>query len=393
MRPLLGSTRMRPAIFACSVFIVLSLCFGGVGRCAGSDNPRLVVRHGKKLMCTVRFISTQFGDCGTQSYDSVFTAKILAVKQVHDGGNVANMPDVSYPTDLLLTVEPQEIFKGHPSHEVQILVEQGECFAEIRAGDDWLFFGEKNAKSKGLEISYIDSNPSGPLRQKLEYIERLRRLERGDGFGYVVGEVDYPSFDLSSGELFNPQPNHRVLLKARDGEQRFSVTTDVNGRFQLGPIKPEFFEIDADTDPKLRAIWADMLRTSVRPNGCSFSKIDLEINSEISGRVILPEGYQYKKSEIGNYFPLFYVDVDTQDGKQARGTSIGDGLKFTVTGLAPGSYILQLVNYSGETWIKRPVYAPGVTDQSTALQIDLGLAEHRTGIEIRVPPDALKTAK
>jgi hypothetical protein len=53
--------------------------------------------------------------------------------------------------------------------------------------------------------------------------------------------------------------------------------------------------------------------------------------------VILPEGYKYKKSNMDNFFPLFYVDVDTVDGKQAGGTSIGDGLKFTVTGLPLGA--------------------------------------------------------
>jgi hypothetical protein len=109
--------------------------------------------------------------------------------------------------------------------------------------------------------------------------------------------------------------------------------------------------------------------------------------------VILPEGYEYKKSEIGNYFPLFYVDIETPAGNQVGGTSIGDGLKFTVRGLAPGRYIVQLVNHLGKTWIRMPVYAPGVTDKSTSLRIDLGLAEHRTGLEIRVPPEALKAAK
>ncbi len=109
--------------------------------------------------------------------------------------------------------------------------------------------------------------------------------------------------------------------------------------------------------------------------------------------MILPEGYQHKKSEIGNFFPLFYVEVHTLDGKQATGrfgTSIADGLRFAVRGLAPGSYIVQLVNYQGEAWLKMPVFAPGATDKSAALRIDLGWAEQRTGLEIRVPPEALK---
>jgi hypothetical protein len=128
------------------------------------------------------------------------------------------------------------------------------------------------------------------------------------------------------------------------------------------------------------------------PQICSFVRIQLEVNSEISGRVILPEGYEYKKSEVGNLFPLFAVEVDTPDGKQVRGTAIGDPLRFAVTGLAPGSYIVQSVNYLGEDCLKMPLYAPGVPDTASALRIELGLAEHRTGLEIRVPPEALKRA-
>jgi len=387
---------MRPIGFGCSTILLLTLVVGGVSRCSGSENPRLVVRDGKKLMCTVRFIDTMSGDCGTESYDAVFTARVLTVKQVprSSGRNAVAAFGATYPSDLRLIVEPEEVFKGRPPHEVEILVEQGECFAVIRAGDDWLFFGKTSAKSNGLEISYLYSNPSGPLEQKREYIERLRRLERGNGLSYVAGEVDYPSYDPSKGSLFNPQPNHRLLIKAEDAKQNYSITTNAEGKFELGPVAPGFFQIDANTDSQFRSVSGDLEDSTIsEANGCSFVRIQLELNSEISGRVILPDGYRYKKSEIGNYFPLFYVDIDTLDGKQVGGTSIGDGLKFTVRGLAPGSYIVQLVNYLGESWLKVPVYAPSVTDKSSALRINLGLAEHRTGLEIRVPAEALKAGR
>jgi hypothetical protein len=51
------------------------------------------------------------------------------------------------------------------------------------------------------------------------------------------------------------------------------------------------------------------------------------------------------------------------------------------------------VNYSGTDWLKMPVFAPGVTDKLTALRIDLGRAEHKTGLEIRVPSKVLKAAQ
>jgi hypothetical protein len=339
------------------------------------------------------------GDCGTESYDEVFTAKILKVKPVPVGGgrNVVRASGATYASDLRLIVESEEVYKGQPAHEVQILAEQGECFPEIHVGEDWLFFGKRNEKTNGLEISYNASNPSGPVEQRREYIERLRRLERGDGLSYVVGEVDFPFFDPSIVGFPDPRPNHRLLIKANGGKQSYSVTTNSEGRFELGPVAPGSFLIDANTDAQFRDDWDGALSgANSQANGCSFVRIELEINSEISGRVILPEGYKYKKSEIGNYFPLFYVDVRTLDDKQAigfSGPSIGDGLKFTATGLLPGTYIVQLVNYSGESWLKMPVYAPGVIDKSSALRINLGLAEHKTGLEIRVPLEALKESK
>jgi len=331
------------------------------------------------------------GDCGTQSYDAVFIAKILAVRQMHgdSGQHAANALGATPGSDLRLTVEPEEVFKGHPPREMQLSAEQGECFPEIRVGDDWLFFGKRSARASELEISYYSSNPSGPVELRREYLGRLRRLARGDGLSFVAGEVDFPFNDVS-------KLNHRLLITSKDEKQSYSVATDAQGRFEIGPVAPGSYRIDANTDSQFRDVWDGSLASTATPaNGCSFVRIELEVNSEISGRVILPEGYEYKKSDIGNFFPLFSVEVHTLDGKQANGafgTSIGDGLRFAVRGLSPGSYIVQLENYLGEEWLKMPVFAPGVTDRSTALRIDLGWAEHRTGLEIRVPPEALKRA-
>jgi hypothetical protein len=376
---------MRRIHFARSVLIVFTLFVGWTTRCAGSDQERLVVRDGKKLICTVWFATSMSGDCGSDSYDAVFTAKILMATQVHGSANqhAAKTLGAMPGSDLRLTVEPEEIFKGHPSREVQIFAEQGECFAEVRVGDEWLFFAGRNSKTGGLEISYHSSNPSGPVERRNDYVARLRRLARGDGRSFIAGEVDFPFNDFS-------KLNHRLRITSQDEQQRYSVATDAEGRFEVGPVAPGVYRIDGDTDPQFRNVWDGLDSTATQANGCSFIRLQLEVNSEISGRVILPEGYEYKKSEVGNLFPLFAVEVDTPDGKQVRGTTIGDPLMFAVRGLAPGTYIVQLVNWQGESWLKMPVYAPGVTDTASALRIDLGLAEHRTGLEIRVPPEALK---
>jgi len=390
---------MRRIDFACSLSLLLSLAAGGVTHCAGSDQQRLVRRDGKTLICTAHFPGWEYEDCGTDSYDLVFTARIMAVERAPSSGDEdwaegLKGLDATPGGNLRLTVEPEEVFNGHPDHTLPIFAEQGECFPVIRVGDEWLIFAQRRAKTNEFEISYRASNPSGPIGQRTEYVQRLRRLARGDGLSYVAGEVDYPTYDSSLIYHSNPQPNHRLDIKNETGKQIYSVVTNAEGRFELGPVAPGAFHIDANTDSQFHDEWSDVWgRMVTRANGCAFVRIELEINSEISGRIILPEGYQYKKSEIGNFFPLFYVDVDTVGGKQVRGSSIEDGLKFTVRGLAPGSYIVQLVNYAGKDWIKVPVYAPGVTETSAALRIDLGQAEHRTGIEIRVPPEALKAAQ
>jgi hypothetical protein len=343
------------------------------------------------------------GDCGTESYDEVFTARILAVKQVPNRpnpmvdsirGERIPFPGATHGADLSLTVEPEEVFKGSPPSHAQVFAEQGECVADVHADDEWIFFANRDLKTNELEISYMYSNPSGPLEQRREYVDRLRRLARGDGFSYITGEVGFQSFDPTKGENLSPSRNHKLILKEEEGKRTFSIETNSEGKFELGPVAPGRFEIDANTNPQFHDLWGEVGSYAVgRANGCSFVKIELEVNSEISGKVILPEGYKYKKSEIGNFFPLFSVDVDTPDGKQVGGTSIGDGLRFQVRGLPPGSYVLQLVNYSGEKWVKVPVFAPGVTDKSAAIRIDLGFAEHKTGLEIRVPLKALKVAR
>jgi hypothetical protein len=154
---------MRRIEFLCSAFILLSLVVGGASRCSASDQERLIVRDGKQMICWVRFINTMSGDCGTQSYDAVFTAKISDVKQLQgrSGQNAAKAIGAILGSDLRLSVEPEEVFKGNPPHEMQLTARQGECFPEIRVGDDWLFFAEKDPKTGELEISYYSSNPSG----------------------------------------------------------------------------------------------------------------------------------------------------------------------------------------------------------------------------------------
>jgi len=337
------------------------------------------------------------GDCGTESYGAVFTAKILTVKQVPDtrgrDASAAKALGAIFASDLRLTVQPIEVFKGHPPHEVRIFAKQGDCFADVRIGDDWLFFGEKGARTNGLDISYKPSNPSGPVKQRLEYVERLRRLARGDGLSYLVGEVEYPSpsYEPSIGFRPTPRANHRLLIKAEGRRQSYSAVTNAKGRFELGPVAPGAFSVDASTDSRFQS---DTLNRAVtRANGCSFVRIPIQANGEISGRVILPEGYLQKIAESHNYLPLFSVEIDTLDGEAAGGTSMGSGLKFAMTGLPPGTYVVRLVYGKDEPWFKMPVYAPGVTDKSKALRIDLGLAERRTGIQILVPPEALKAGK
>ena len=373
--------------FACRVLIFFTLFVGWTSHCVGSDQERLIVRDGKKLICTVWFATSMYGDCGTESYEAVFTAKILTVREVHRSASQYDVRtlDATPGSDLRLTVEPEEVFKGHPLAEVQILAEQGECFAEVRVGDEWIFFAVRSEKTGELEISYHASNPSGPIEQRHDYVERLRRLARGDGLSFIAGEVDFPLNDFS-------KVNHSLRITSKDEKHHYSAATDAQGKFEIGPVSPGVYSIEADTDPQFRNLWNRLDSAEPRANGCSFVRVQLEINSEISGSVILPEGYQYKKSEVGNLFPLFAVEVDTPEGKQVLGTTIGDPLRFAVRGLAPGSYIVQLVNWQGESWLKMPVFAPGVTDKSAALRIELGLAEHRAGLEIRVPPEALKRA-
>lgn len=377
----------------CSIFVLLNLFLGLPRLCSGSAQATLLVRDGKKLICTVLFQESLDVDCGTESYSAVFTAKILAVSPLHRGGpHAADALGAVPARDLRLKVEPEEIFKGHPSPELQLSAEQGECFDQVHVGDEWLFFAKTSPKTGGFEISFYLSNPSGPVEQRREYIQRLRQLASQDGLSFVAGKVEFPDDDFSKGYLSKGDPNYRLSITSEDGKRSYSAQTDDQGRFGIGPVTPGYYSIDANTNSKFRDIRDGFPGALTKANGCSLVRVQLEINSEIGGRVILPAGYKYKKSNMGNFFPLFYVDVDTPDGKQVAGTSIGDGLRFTITGLRPGSYIVQLVNFCGGTWLTKPVFAPGVTNRSAAVRVDLGWAEKRTDLEIPVPPEVLKGA-
>ncbi len=109
-----------------------------------------------------------------------------------------------------------KLFKGHPSRKVQIFAEQGECFAEVHVGDKWLFFAKTSPKTKGLELSYYSSNPSGPVEERREYVERLRRLASRDGLSFVAGKVEFPDDDFSKGYLSKGAPDYRLLITSKD---------------------------------------------------------------------------------------------------------------------------------------------------------------------------------
>ena len=66
-------------------------------------------------------------------------------------------------------------------------IDQGECFGDFQAGDKWLFYLQRDPKTKSLVLEY--NSPTRPIADAQAQIEILRRLAQIKDSGIIMGQV------------------------------------------------------------------------------------------------------------------------------------------------------------------------------------------------------------
>jgi hypothetical protein len=322
--------------------------------------------NGKWIGCASSGLRGYGDSCGGEYYDSVFIGTVVAVKESGDG-------------EKLLTLRPEEIFRGTVGNEITAVTSQGECLPEIHNGDEWLFSLQRDSETKKLLVSY--GTLSGPVSGEKLMIDRLRRLKGMDNSGMVIGEVKVSATD-------EPSAGHSVILRRLSDGVEYKAGSDGKGDFEFPQIPVGEYDLVANAEPNL---WSgDGGHTTVKAHECRDYHIELRQNGSIGGTVKVING---DNTRTWNVYAISAdspsADPHNEVSKSSAFTD--DEGHFELKGLSPGRYLIgiEIVGVSSRYDLKHGLYEPGVTDFHRALVVELKAGEKVESIDIRIPADDL----
>ena len=316
---------------------------------------QMVSHDGKTYACERSGLMDSGGFCGTQNYDVIVVGTVLSVE-----------PASGRQTGFAL--KPEEIFKGPEASRIDVTTKQAVCFPDLRPGDRWLLYLQRDKESDALTLAY--GSGSGPLMQENETVERLRRLSKFKGSGMIAGEVD-----ISNGK---PRVHHPIIARRLADGAQYMVFTNKEGKFEFPPLPAGKYNLNANTVPGLTATWSGEITVETRQ--CTNYFFDVQVDGRISGFVRNPDGDPLESVEVEA------IPADGSEG--GGGTAVTDEKgHYEIRSLDAGRYFVGLRIAADEAG-KGSLYAPGVRDRRRALNVSLGQAERRVGVNIRVPSES-----
>jgi hypothetical protein len=315
--------------------------------------------HGKQIFCYMR---GREGSCGVgDGYEDVFIGTVVSVAET------AN-------SEKRLRLMPEEVFAGTVAGSLTVTTEQGGCFGDFQSGDKWLFYLQRDSKTKSLLLKY--NSPTRPIADAQAQIETLRRLAQINDSGIIVGQVTEPIWNDNKWETSITVTDHKVIAKQQANGREYTAFTDNDGHYEFEPLPPGEYEVSANT---AEGLWTEEGSTKVSPRSCRLMSFSLEPDGSISGRVMAADG------EPAKYVQVAIVPVSA--GNLQFTSAFSDGLgRFEVKALHPGRYFVgvgiqpRADNKNGRSGI----YYPGVRDRNLAVIIDLGRAEKRANLNFQL---------
>jgi hypothetical protein len=315
-----------------------------------------------------------FGDsCGAENYEQVFVGTLRSVHETPGH-------------EFIVTMTPEEIFRGNPIGEITATTSGGGCPPEIRNGDRWLFALRRDEKTKELILAW--GSPSGPLTDSGRMIARLRRLKSMKDKGQVKGEVRTDGQGEDGARSNVPVANHKVVMRQKADGHEYSAVTDKLGEFEFEPLPVGEYELIANREP---GWWTgDDGHTTVTANECRDYHIELKPDGSIAGRVL-----------VDGAAPSRTWDVDVIEAEEmglpgdtptAGSAFTDDDGRFVVHGLRPGRYVLGIEIAGVANWydLKVPLYAPGTKERNNALIVETGKTGKANGVEINIPSNLIQ---
>jgi hypothetical protein len=339
---------------------VLGLVLFGIARPLSSQVK------GKTISCGRSGILRRLGEaCGLDAdYAYIFTGTVLSSSDISD-------------TEKRLQVAPHEMFRGVPASELTLVIEQDDCLPELRVGEEWLFYLQRDEKAHSLVLPY--GSLSKPIAEAQQEISTLRRTMSDSGLilGYVSHYVGDDS-DGGTSTTTEPVASQKVTaIRESDGAE-YSAISDTDGNYEFEPLPIGSYTLSANTRPGL---WAPDWRATIRPRSCHAYHFELRTDGRMSGHVRPADGKPLTDP---------WVDVVSEDGGRGDSAYVDDEGRFEARGLEPGRYVIGVgINAQPNTaeWRAR-VYYPGVRSKDEAIVVELGTAERRRGVDFKIPPPA-----
>ncbi len=223
---MLPPRKWRLCIFVLATTCVVPILFAAI--------TEMREYHGKKFACVYSGISAFGMGCGIEQYARVFTGTVISAVEISD-------------RDKRLQLAPEEVFRGEPAGEVTAITDQACLHTEIRAGDRWLFYLNRDHKTNELILSF--GGPSKPIAEAQQDIATLRHLVRLTDSGIFTGNVTRSIRPLVPFKAV-PVPNRKIVAKRVSDGAEYSALTDNNGHYEL-EVPPSSYYLTANTEPGL----------------------------------------------------------------------------------------------------------------------------------------------
>ncbi len=177
-----------------------------------------------------------------------------------------------------------------------------------------------------------------PLRRKLEVGRGGNKRNVELPTGTLRGRVMGPSGPLSGA---------RILAASVDSRLKQYLRSDADGRFELGGFEAGVYQIRVEADGLMAWMDEEFQHTG---GAVELGEVELSVSYELSGRV------ENLPTDPGLFGPI--LTLSDARGKPVRTVPLsGDG-EFSVPGLAPGSYLVE-VQFEGRRLLDMRVEIPG----------------------------------
>jgi Carboxypeptidase regulatory-like domain len=344
---------------------VLGLVLFGIARPLSSQIIEMREYKGKTISCGRSGLRGWGETCGLDAdYTYIFTGTVLSRSDISDA-------------EKRLQVTPHEMFRGVPATQLTVVTEQDDCLPELRVGEEWLLYLQRDEKAHSLVLAY--GSLSKPIAEAQQEISTLRRTIAMSDSGLIIGNVSHYVRDDSDGDKSTTTElvaNHKVSVVRQSDGAEYSTISDSDGNYEFEPLPIGSYTLTANTQPGL---WAPDWAITIRPRSCHAYQFELHADGRISGHVRAADGKPFAEHP--------WVNVVSEDGGHTDSAYVDDEGRFEARGLEPGCYFVGLginAQPNSAEWRAR-IYYPGVRSRDQAIVVELATAERRTNVDFRVP--------